>query len=244
MRLKSFAAGIAVGAAAMAVIAASVSVYAANSKVEVWVTDSFKINFDGKDKTLPDDYHILNYQDRIYLPFRYVAEELGAKVSFFADTNRILVESPEPKVVEKIVEVTPEKEPEATYLELPVRLRKQDVTIDIYEIKRETDFAYVSFDMTNDSAKDVQLDFRNARFDVDGVEIYAEEQYEVDWLNVVPAYSALEEKTLVFPGLPRRRDQVKLILPVLMEEYIADTKSYDMVSRDFEFYIDTTEKID
>jgi hypothetical protein len=45
--------------------------------------------FDGERRTLPPDTTVLVYQNRTYVPTRFVAESLGAKVDWDAPTKTI-----------------------------------------------------------------------------------------------------------------------------------------------------------
>ncbi|WP_018130744.1 copper amine oxidase N-terminal domain-containing protein [Effusibacillus pohliae] len=47
---------------------------------------NFKFKFDGVEKSLPEGFTVLEYNGRTYVPARFVAENLGAKVDWDGST--------------------------------------------------------------------------------------------------------------------------------------------------------------
>jgi hypothetical protein len=97
--MKKFIAGILTGI----ILTASIPVVAAN--ITAVADSSINLMINGVMKTLPEDVSILLYNNRTYLPLRYIAEELGADVNWHDADRLVTVVMPEPEVVEKIVEV-------------------------------------------------------------------------------------------------------------------------------------------
>ena len=92
-----------IGFVAGAVCMVSTSVIAANSEVVAQVFNEafFKIN----DKLVyaPSDQPVINYNNRAYVPVRFVAEQLGCEVGWDVATKQVTIKH-EPEVVEKVVE--------------------------------------------------------------------------------------------------------------------------------------------
>lgn len=56
------------------------------------VFDNYRIYIDGKDASnYPDDQKPLNYNGRIYVPLRYISEQMGKEVSWESESNSIYI---------------------------------------------------------------------------------------------------------------------------------------------------------
>ena len=60
-------------------------------RIAASINDSFSISVNGEAKSLPDDSHILVYNNRSYLPVRAVSEMLGCKVDWDDTTKKISI---------------------------------------------------------------------------------------------------------------------------------------------------------
>lgn len=99
-------------------------------------------NINGKAAGSPSNQPVLNYNGYIYVPVRFVSESMDCDVNFDAITKKVTITSPEPEVVEKVVEKEIEKivyvdktdDPDyVVYSKLPVTVYK-----DGYEITLRT----------------------------------------------------------------------------------------------------------
>ena len=125
-------------AAAMALFASSV--FAAGTKTEVSAIKNTgaRISFDGTVKAIPADMTVLFYQDRVYTPARFIAESLGADVGWDEKTETVLIKTPEPTPTPAPSQApspspTPSPAPvNYAYQTLPLRLIKNELTINIY----------------------------------------------------------------------------------------------------------------
>lgn len=81
--------------------------------VEARIHPDYHITFDGEKKEMPEGYEILIYQDRTYVPVRYIAEELGATVNWHEDTKEIEIVKPEIPTTGGAI-VPPEENPVTT----------------------------------------------------------------------------------------------------------------------------------
>lgn len=77
------------GIAAGFLLSLGVQTYAqdAVSTVAAWIRNDYRIEYNGEEKKLPEGYQILVYQNRTYLPLRYVGELLGADIQWDGETN-------------------------------------------------------------------------------------------------------------------------------------------------------------
>lgn len=60
-------------------------------RIAASINDSFSLSVNGEDKTLPDDSHILVYNNRSYLPVRAVSELLNCKVDWDDASKKISI---------------------------------------------------------------------------------------------------------------------------------------------------------
>ena len=98
--------GFTVGVLAMGTTPVLANAY---KKVEAYLMHDAMFQIDDKVVTSPSDQPVLNYNGYIYVPTRFVAENLGCEIGFDALTRRVNIISPEPEVVEKVVEKEVEK---------------------------------------------------------------------------------------------------------------------------------------
>ena len=77
------------------VLTLSVQVFAAPAieKIQAYVNNQFTFEFNGTEKKLPEDYEVIVYKDRSYVPVRFVAENLGAKVDWDDAKQKITITS-------------------------------------------------------------------------------------------------------------------------------------------------------
>lgn len=87
---RYLAAGLALGICA----SVSVQVFAQDiiQSITASIRDDYTIRYNGETQSLPPTYHILSYQDRTYLPIRYVSDLLGADIDWNGTTNTITIE--------------------------------------------------------------------------------------------------------------------------------------------------------
>ncbi len=217
MRIKTFMSGVVCGA----VLATGVSVSAANAKVEAWLSDRFIINIDGNDMNVPPEYHVLNYDGHLYLPLRYLGEQLGADISYNPDRLRVNVRTPEPKVEIQYVEVEKPYDEQAErekvmYEELPVKYKQKDVTVNVFGIRDGADYTYVYIDLKNDSPYPVYVDYRKCTIQV-GDETFATPNSVTNaiWGSSVAEYTEMEDQVIEFKKIPE--DTKKIILNIQVD---------------------------
>lgn len=77
--------------------------------VSAVVPGDITFKFNGTNVAANANSPALNYKDSVYVPIRFVAEQLGCSVQFDPVMRQVVVTSPEPEVIEKIVEKGVEK---------------------------------------------------------------------------------------------------------------------------------------
>lgn len=224
-------------------LVASVTVYAAtlNRKVEAWLANDVNLAIGGSaDLTLPEDVHILNYKDHIYLPMRYVAEQMGGTVYYDADRLRVVVATPEPvfeiveveKPAEKTASPTTESTVKPQYYKYPVRIKHNEVTINVTGITRSKDRTFIYVDMLNESMRYASLGFNKAYIEIDGVKYNAVFDENAGWGNSIQPSEEWLDRMLIFPSIPSGAKEMTIILPVAVEVY---DSSVGMVDKEYPF---------
>lgn len=92
---KIFISGIIMGA----IVSIGITSFAANELIKVYKSNELLFKFNGIYKELPEEYTTLIYNNRTYIPARFVAESLGVEVNFDENTKTTSFEIP--KVIPK-----------------------------------------------------------------------------------------------------------------------------------------------
>ena len=61
------------------------------TSVTAWIRNDYRIEYNGKEQTLPEGYDILVYQDRTYLPLRYIGAIVGAEIEWDSETHTAFI---------------------------------------------------------------------------------------------------------------------------------------------------------
>ena len=154
---------------------------AAGVTVQTNLMDNARIFVDGQLKAMPEGQNVLNYNDRIYVPIRFVAEATGATINWDATNNYGMVTT-NPKVVEKIVEVPVEKivyvekseesSTTKTYKKLPIQYETDEYVISVTGISRRTNDnttkVFVTVENKEDNTNTILLRNWKCTLNVDG----------------------------------------------------------------------------
>lgn len=103
---KSVLIGFAAGAMCMATTPAFAGIY---KVVQAQLMPDVLFDIDGKVVGSPSNQPVVNYNGYIYVPVRFVADSLDCQIAFDPVTKRVEIVSPEPEVIEKVVEKEIEK---------------------------------------------------------------------------------------------------------------------------------------
>lgn len=110
-KYKQFIMGLLIGSLTMF----SVGVLASSDgpqKVVAWLTDNVEFIFDGEYRSVPEEYGgVIIYNDRTYLPTRFIAENIDAEVNWDDESRTVTIRSAPCSVCPELPIVEP-KEPE------------------------------------------------------------------------------------------------------------------------------------
>lgn len=79
-----------IGIACAGVVSLGASVAYASDYVQALLFP-VKIEFNGQNKVLGNDYTILNYNGHAYVPIRYIVENMGGEISYDGQLNQISI---------------------------------------------------------------------------------------------------------------------------------------------------------
>ncbi|MCL2565103.1 MAG: copper amine oxidase N-terminal domain-containing protein [Defluviitaleaceae bacterium] len=131
-------------------------------RVEAWLqTNQINIVVDGRTLDLAgdDDSNILNFNGRVHVPVRYIAESLGAEVMWDEPSQTIFVTSPPPEIIEievpapapVPVEPVVPPPPSRRYDPLPMRRVIRDISINVVSMEFYRSQTEVIMDIANNS---------------------------------------------------------------------------------------------
>lgn len=135
----------------------------ANSSMAPTIADWVKFKFNGIVKELPSGYTVLSYEGRTYVPARFVAEELGAKVEWNVTSNTVEISKKE--------EVSPAEQQEPPKSEEVNQNTEESESIESENIESEKE---------QDTAKDVYYEKIPISETLNGVSV---EIYDIDQSN-------------------------------------------------------------
>jgi Copper amine oxidase N-terminal domain. len=90
MKYKQLVIGVLLGSMITGAGAAAAS---QSTTITAFLKDGILFKFNGEEKKLEDGYSVLNYKNSTYVPARFVAEELGATVTWDNKTQTISINS-------------------------------------------------------------------------------------------------------------------------------------------------------
>lgn len=178
--LKTLTVGFIAGVACMI----TTSAIAESIDVTAKLMPDVMFKIDDKVVASPSDQPVLNYKGYSYVPIRFVSDYLGCEVNWDVVNRKIVMKTPEPQVVEKIVEKPVEKivyvneddDPDRkVYSGLPITKRQEDYTLTLIGFSRDkygnrTD-AYITVE--NNNNEKIQLVQDDCKLIVDGKKEYS-----------------------------------------------------------------------
>jgi len=256
LRMKSVVFGIIIGILTTASITV-VGISLATPRVEVWLQDQqVSIMVDGRTIERPQGMHILNFNDRIHVPARLIAESLGATVHWDAPSQTIVIVSEGGNVLEGPGQAPapqptppPTQEPAAPtrhYSPLPVRRVIENIAINVTHMEFYLSQTEVVFDLDSRSQWPIMflrdymfLEFNGVRYPV---EYFREELFMA---SLPQGRYEREGIRMVFEPLPEdvirsgdEIDAIRLVIGIdIMDRVWLDTP-YRRAT--FDFHIDAT----
>lgn len=175
-KFKNLVIGFVAGAMCMS----GISAYAEYSSVSASVFDDVTFVFDGERTASPSDLPVLNYNNYTYVPLRYVAETLGAKVEWKIPTRTIDIISDKKTYVkevevEKIVYVEKGEvdNDTAVYSKLPLKAKDNRQIVEVLGVSRDEGAHYtkIFISVENKGQFGIQVIPSSGKLTVDGVEV-------------------------------------------------------------------------
>ena len=249
VRIKSVVFGFIIGAITASSVTAFGIAYA-SGQVEAWLQDKqIRLIVDNTPVTLPEDMHILNYDNRIYTPARLVAETLGATVEWDDKMQTVVITKPEPEIVEVEVEVEKIVERPSSgsnnnnnssvryhHSPLPIRMIKDGIRINIKEIFFHDYRTDIVFDFENDSGYPLMFTKEQIYIEHEGIKYTVMDDFEGRFDNTTPYGFDEKDMKLTFEALPIYEGEVKINL--VMEWYKQIYADDPLPFVNFEFYVD------
>lgn len=231
---KMLVCGIIIGV----VVGGAITVGAATgAKVQAQLSPTVKFNFDGELKTLPADMFVLEYADRNYISARFIAETLGAVVTWDEKTETIYIKSAPPEVIttEKEVIKEVEKASQAEYYSLPQTLTRSGVTLEINQINPGS-YGYVYIEIRKLPHFVTMLDYENVVIEFpDGTKAKTEKNMNYEWLNSVQVG---QKSMLIFTSIPEKQTKFTLVVPFIIEDFNLQKQTIQ-----FSFDVDLTVEV-
>ena len=164
MKTKGKKRYLVLGIAAGFLLSLGVQTYAqdAVSTVAAWIRNDYRIEYNGEEKKLPEGYQILVYQNRTYLPLRYVGELLGADIQWDGETNTASIfQEKNPGIIDT-----------TGYGVLPQSVETLDYRITATALmgKDDAEGARLYLSLKNKSDAVLRLDQGSTVFEIDGKE--------------------------------------------------------------------------
>jgi hypothetical protein len=154
---RSFICGLLVGAIATIGVGASAAAFVSAEKA-----DNIYYAFNGRFTPLPDGYTTLMFENRVYVPARFIAENLGATVAWNAESRSVSVTAapvptPTPTPTPDPVPV-PQPVSGITYQSLPVQKIYSDKEFFITAVRRrDSSYPVASIDLRVKNKGDAPL---------------------------------------------------------------------------------------
>lgn len=184
----------------------------------------FEIN--GEIKSLPAGYNVLNYRDRIYVPTRFVAEEMGGEVTWDSENKIVKVTQlpikAETEEVEKDKTETPKEQtpkPVQKYYQKPsISKDTLEMMIGVAAVTEDKGEWKVHVVLENKRSTPLQLLQGESKITVDGIEyaISKVPAYKLDtkWYNDVRE-DEKKEGYIMLPQIRSGSQNLDLVLTVL-----------------------------
>lgn len=219
----------------------------AYSPVAAWVEDNIKIYFNGELKEVPDKYEVLSYNGRTYTPAKFIAEELGAAVTWDEANKSIYINYVEKEIEEESPEVEQEiekdkkdekdeekteetkdevKKPQKYYQRLPINITTEEARIAITSVSFENTETKVSLEIEGKENYPVQLRQSVSRIETeDKVYKHADlrsnvvEPVDVRWYNDIRKDDRVTG-WIKFPPMPEDTKEMTLFLEIFRNDGI------------------------
>lgn len=133
--------------------------------VQAYLNHSYYFTFDGERTALPEDGHVLVYEGRSYVPARFVAEQLGATVTWHSDTKEIEIRREKQADADDTTgNQTPGSDStRETYKRLPQKIRTENYTAEAFLHVSDDNGQRLWLRIENTSDSDLRLQLDQSR---------------------------------------------------------------------------------
>ena len=222
---------------------------AVTQTVTAYLRPGFQFYFDGEPTPLTAGQSVLVFNDRSYVPARFVAENMGGEVLWDEENQRIHITLPEPEVIEVEIEEPEEEEeaapderqPSGNYREVPVKqtYRDMDLTVTLVRIPTDTtdtavttrsNYTTVYIELENKGDIPLRLEQAQTVAVVDGKTIRASDVTSLDrdstwYSDVMPEET--EAGFIRLPLVPDDAEKMKLSVVVLTNDRSQELRTVD-----------------
>jgi len=235
--------GALIGAIIGSTLTISTGVFADTAKqISAYLADHIQFQFDGEYKSTPEGQAAIMYNDSVYVPARFIAENTGAEVKWDPQTKTVRINTPEPEVIEKIVyvekeeveekeekdnkEEQKEEEIEETknrnYQTLPIKKTYKDMEITATAVISYDNETKVYFTIENTGSIPLQVQQSKTIIEVDGKSYEMNSKRASDWDR--EWYNDIrkdEEKQgyILFDGIPEDSKYMHIELSILQQDF-------------------------
>lgn len=204
--MKKFLMGTIVGSVLTASLTLGGVALADNGDTLTAIERYLHFKFDGQEQPLPSDYTSIMYNGHVYVPARFVAEQLGAKVGWDDTTQTVTFQTGST--------VAGDPQP------MPASFSQQMVTVTVTSIEQKADRSVFHVKVTNNSANPISVAQNLSQLVVNGSQSNYPNLNDTDgsptdmqWMNDVQA-GATQEGTITMKAITNGSNSVKLYLPI------------------------------
>jgi len=233
MKFKGFICGLLVGSIG---VTTAIGVMADIKTVEAYVSDNTIFKFNGKYK-IPSgsDYSgafALNYNGRLYVPVRFVAEGLGAEAEWDMRTNTVNITKEEESTVNYKTDTeeestTPaesttaeETKPNVDYRKLPITLSYSEMDITATVVELNDDDTKIFIRVKNKKQEPLYLQQSKAVLTVDNKEYKSNSISGTKWSEVWDNdIRGTSESYLIFPEIDENTKNIQLEIPIIVNDF-------------------------
>lgn len=210
-------------------VASGGQIFAASAieKVEAYINHDMTFTFDGEKKALSDDYQVLVYKDKSYVPVRFVAENLGATVEWNDTTKVIALTSAKQETSSK-----PDDTDKTVYKELPIFKQNESLKVSADMYGKDSKGDRVWFTVENKTDKPIQLSQSSTKIIADGKEYSMDSKQAVDfdkrWYNDLKKDEEVEGYILL-PTTIKNPEELHIELTFITQDTDkSETVSFDI----------------
>lgn len=224
---KTLTAGFVAGALCMA----GTTAMAGGTTVSAFLSGDITFKIDDKNVAADSNLPVLNYNSSVYVPIRFVADQLGATVDWDVIKRQVVIKTPEPEVIEKIVEKPVEKivyvdkaeDPDnenKSYSSLPAKRTTSDYELSVTGVSRDTveHTAKIYLMLENKGDYKVQLSQGSTKITVDGENIDRSKRiddWDKGWYNDVNRKGDKYEGYILLEDIPENWKYMDIELKII-----------------------------